>query len=468
MTDPYLTVRNLTSNIINIERFEIHDRLSNVQKGSRITNVTKNVTSLFSAAKNPALLCNATQNVSVQVQPAQTCKASVARPNLPRQILCIFYEINGRKYQSNIIHARCASQYLMSVEGDVNPPCKSLTVYHPEHHHLVIAYRDSYKSWMRSLRDDIPVSSLSIPGTHNSPTYHKALPSVRCQCVPIREQLQKGVRFLDIRVQPEHHKIPLRDEMILVHGVFPVSLTGPRHFRSVVNEVLRFLDENPSETVVMSVKREGTGPSTDENLSRIMRDHYAGDVKKWFTAPRVPYLGEARGKIVLIRRFHLHKDLELEWGGAGWCVNADTWADNSPHSLCPSGDVCIQDFYEVLETENIAKKIVYSTEHLKRASEYVCPPSDQAVDAKQPFYINFLTASNFWKMGCWPDKIAAKLNPAIVEYLCLKHNKADDLSLPNGDGSTGIVVCDWVGLNGNWDIVRCIVGMNARFEKHQQ
>ncbi|KAL9626579.1 MAG: hypothetical protein Q9164_007845 [Protoblastenia rupestris] len=350
----------------------------------------------------------------------------------------------------------------MATDGNPDPPCKHITVYHPGHHHLIIAYRDSYKSWMRSLRDDVPLSALSIPGTHNSPTYHKALPSVRCQVVPVHEQLRKGVRFLDIRVQPEHHKIPLKDEMILVHGVFPISLTGPRHFRSVVDEVLQFLEENPSETIIMSVKREGTGDSTDEHLSRIMRDHYAGDVNKWFTAPRIPYLGEARGKIVLIRRFHLEDGLKGEWGGAGWCINAETWADNSPHSLCPSGDVCIQDFYEVMETESIVKKIQYSIEHLKRASECVCPTDS---GTKLPFYINFLTASNFWKMGCWPDKIAAKLNPAIVEYLCLNHNQADEGCSVKGDGSTGIVVCDWVGDDGNWDIVRCIVGMNARFEK---
>jgi len=31
-----------------------------------------------------------------------------------------------------------------------------------------------------------------------------------------------------------------------------------------------------------------------------------------------------------------------------------------------------------------------------------------------------------------------------------------------GDGGTGIVVLDWVGLGGDWDLVRCIVGMNSR------
>ena len=356
----------------------------------------------------------------------------------------------------------------MLSDGNPDPEHKHVTIYHPEHHHLTIGFRESYRSWMRPLRDDVPLSALSIPGTHNSPTYHKALPSVRCQCVPVREQLRKGVRFLDIRVQPQHHLLPLKDGMLLVHSVFPVSLTGPRYFRPLMNEVLQFLKDNPSETVIMSLKREGTGSSTDEYLSRVLHQHYAHDQKSWFTAPRIPYLGEARGKVVLLRRFRLDESLMSEWGGSGWGIDASIWADNTPNATCPSGDVCIQDFYEVLETHNITQKIQYSTEHLKRAAQSTCPATNQGSPEKQPFYINFLTASNFWKVGCWPDRIAAKLNPAIVEYLCLKHGDPEDEAYSEGDGSTGIVVCDWVGHNGNWEIVRCIVGMNSRFEKVQQ
>ncbi|KAK3176301.1 hypothetical protein OEA41_007624 [Lepraria neglecta] len=285
---------------------------------------------------------------------------------------------------------------------------------------------------------------------------------------PVREQLQQGVRFLDIRVQPEIPLDPSKDGLILVHGVFPISLTGARYFRTVVNEVFEFLDQHPSETIIMSLKREGPGNATDAQLSRILRDHYAGDVNLWFTAPRIPTLAEARGKIVLIRRFTLEERLKNEWGGAGWCINGDTWADNSPHSLCPSGDICFQDFYEVLETESIEKKVQYSIDHLKRAAQCVCPAGSEH---KQPFYVNFLTASNFWKQSCWPDRIAAKLNPAIVDYLCTKHNTPETINSSEegeqsmiGDGSTGIVVCDWVGHEGNWDIVRCIIGMNAAFE----
>ena len=459
-----MTIRNLTSNPITIKHYEINDLQS--------TKISSRSLKLFSKAPaNEKPPPTSLEDVGVLLEPLKSAKADIRPANVPHQALNVFFEIRGEIYQTNITQPTCQSQLLVPLTAD--PHFSHTAVYHPHHHHLAVFYRDQLGSWMKRLKDETPLSALSIPGTHNSPTYHRALPSVRCQVVPVREQLEQGVRFLDIRVQPENPLDPSKDGLVLVHSVFPISLTGPRYFRKLVDEALRFLEQNPSETIIMSVKREGTGNATDAQLSRIMRDHYAGDVNRWFTAPRIPTLGEARGKIVLIRRFTLEARLNNEWSGNGWCINAETWADNSPHSLCPSGDVCIQDFYEVLETENIGQKIQYSTDQLKRAAECVCPcgPDGMSSEPKHPFYINFLTASNFWKMGCWPDKIAAKLNPAIVDYLCTKHNVSEDGSGLEGngdllgDGSTGIVVCDWVGNDGNWDIVRCVVGMNGKYER---
>ena len=456
-----MTIRNLTSTPVKVQHFEIHQR-----HGGKFGEAAKNVTSVFTKSKHRPLTHEKTEEVLVEVPVRETCKLDITPAKTPHEILCIFFEIESQIYQTNIMHATRHSQYLMAVsEKSDPPPFKHITLYHPQHHHLVVAYRNSYSSWMQQLSDDTPISALSIPGTHNSPTYHRALPSVRCQVTTVREQMKRGVRFLDIRVQPEHPSDPTKEGLALVHGVFPISLTGPRLFRTLVEEVLAFLAKFPSETIIMSVKREGPGKATDAQLSRILRDHYANDNHKWFTAPRIPYLGEARGKIVLVRRFGLDESLQSEWGGAGWGIDASCWADNSPNSLCASGDVCIQDFYQVLESQNIEQKIKYSIEHLQRAAarEYTSPslllPNEES---KQPLMINFLTASNFWKVGCWPDRIAAKLNPAIVEYLCLKHNEEGEGA--RGDGGTGIVVCDWVGNDGDWDIIRCIVGMNARYE----
>jgi len=214
----------------------------------------------------------------------------------------------------------------------------------------------------------------------------------------------------------------------------------------------------------MSVKLEGTGTANDQQLSLILHDHYTNGNERWYTKPRIPSLGEVRGRIVLMRRFAIHDSLRGEHEGAGWAIDAENWAYNTPNDR--HGDVCVQDFCEVLETENINEKINFCCSHFERAGESVCPIPGVTTDAIHPvppgpLYLNFLSASNFWKVGCWPDRIAAKMNPAIVEFLCMKHDTEGGMK---GDGGVGIVVCDWVGKDDDWDLVRCIVGMNARLE----
>jgi 1-phosphatidylinositol phosphodiesterase len=191
-------------------------------------------------------------------------------------------------------------------------------------------------------------------------------------------------------------------------------------------------------------------------------------------------LGETREKIVLIRRFALDESLKTENNGTGWCIDAESWPDNCADGVCSSGEIRVQDFYEVAEHTNIEKKIKYSTDQLERAAQTVCVlPGDidaAAMEAvNQPFIVNFLSASNFWRTNCWPDRIAAKVNPKIIDFLCRSHDQSTATAALDGrgrkrigDGSTGIVVCDWVGMNGDWDLVRCIIGMNAKLELREK
>ncbi|KAJ6108306.1 hypothetical protein N7523_009629 [Penicillium sp. IBT 18751x] len=324
---------------------------------------------------------------------------------------------------------------------------------------LAIYSSANLNAWMHELRDDTVLSSLSIPGTHNSPTCHLAPPSVRCQAVSPREQLENGVRFFDIRVQPQYPQ-ELKEELILVHSVFPISLTGTKYFRDLMKEINEFLDKNPSETLIISLKREGPGDAKDEQLAHILNKHYAkDDNQRWWTRPKIPTLGEARGKVILLRRFNIPEDLKQKHEGHGWGIDGSAWADNTANAECPSGQLCIQDFYEVQESTNIEKKIQYVKDHIDRASKTRYPFGEHP--GPHPFYINFLSASNFWKTNTWPEKIAAKVNPAIVNYICRRHRNED------GDSSTGVLVTDWVGLDGDWDLVRCIVGMNAKLRLRQ-
>ncbi|KAI9670678.1 MAG: hypothetical protein M1831_005898 [Alyxoria varia] len=465
-----LTIRNLTARNIDVKLIERYQAPSSLEeKGEKfLGNLASNVTHFGrGSAEDPApsaphlkegALSFARHEENIHIEKFSIKHTDIkASERSSEEVLRVTIECDGQRYRIDTPSRKNESQELVPLAH--NPKLKLTGVFLPEHTFLAIYDSSDLHCWMKHLKDATPLSALSMPGTHNSPTHHRALPSVRCQAVSPREQLQNGVRLFDIRVQPDS---PESAQLHLVHGVFPISLTGPKYFRDLLDDVLKFLSENPSETLVMSIKREGTGNVTDQQLGRILFDHYTrgNNAKHWYIDPHIPTLGQVRGKIVLLRRFAIGPVMQREHGERGWALDAECWADNTP---CDThGCVCVQDFYEVLETENIDKKIKFAEEHLHRASECICHLPGITTDKThpvppEPFYLNFLSASNFWKVGCWPEKIAKKLNPAIIDNLCRTHAKDT-----HGDGGTGIVVLDWVGAEGDWDIVRIIVGLNSK------
>ena len=375
--------------------------------------------------------------------------------------LRLTFTIAGQRYRLDISSTEDRSSLLTPLSA--NSSIDITAIYLPTSSFLALLQFTALERWMSGLPDSLSLSLLSIPGTHNSPAHHRAMPSVRCQAVSVRKQLYNGIRFLDIRLQPASATNLEDESLYLVHGAFSVTLLGYYHFRGLMDRVYAFLDQTPSEAILISLKREGIGKASDDHLARILKRHYIDkDPTKWFTESRIPKLGEVRGKLVLLRRFNYDHKFATEHAPNGWGIDATSWTDNSPFSLNPTGQLCIQDFYEVLASVNIEEKIAYVERHLARAAAASsCKPESNS----SCLYINFASASNFWKTECWPERIAAKLNPAILEYLCREHmnaihskSQAQDQSVSMG--STGLVVCDWLGNNGNWDLVKMILAMN--------
>ncbi|KAK5114874.1 hypothetical protein LTR62_002032 [Meristemomyces frigidus] len=482
-----VTIRNLTAQPLTIklvERYETPNPKDFLPNGGfSVSNVSSNFTTLFSnktshspASVNEKAQAFTKQDVDLRMEPFTTHVTDIKTSERgPAEILRLTLQGDGGgRWRIDTPTPSSASQTLSPLTPV--PKHDYTAIYNSADHFLAILESTNLRNWMKEFQDETPLSALSLPGTHNSPTYHKALPSVRCQAVPPRDQLENGVRFFDIRVQPTNPSDPKDDGLALVHGAFPISLTGPKRFRDLLKTIEGFLDRNPSETLIMSLKREGTGNATDQQLCQILHDHYCSDQARWYTSPSIPTLAQARGKIVLVRRFELADSLKGENDGKGWGLNAENWAYNTPD--CTYGDVRVQDFCEVLETENIEKKISLCCDHFERAAAVVCPIPGVTTDETNPvppgpLYLNFLSASNFWKVGCWPEKIAARLNPAVKDFLVQRHDVGDKgVDGPGekveGDGGVGIVVCDWVGQGGDWDLVRAIVGMNSKLLVRQR
>ncbi|RMD40815.1 hypothetical protein DV735_g4300, partial [Chaetothyriales sp. CBS 134920] len=467
---PKLAVRNVSPvplTLVSVERF-------NPQKeaGFQLSTVTLSL----AAITNATGLTNATTSKPVAPIAADDSPFATSQPNIklppflvvqtdidafvnkPKERLRLTFQTDqGDKYRLN---CPVPVSEAARLEGPANAAAQFTGIFLADQSFVGLFTAFDLAKWQAKIANDTPLGALSIPGTHNSPTCYAAPPSVRCQAVSPVEQLNKGTRFFDIRLQlPEPFDIN-SDRLLMVHSVFPISLLAPKYFRDLYNEILKFLRENPTETLILSLKREGTGTGTDEQLSLILKKYYTNP-REWFTEPRLPTLGEVRGRIVLFRRFNLAPSLKGEWGGKGWGIDATGWADNTPNATCTGGDVCIQDYYEVMSPASISKKIEYSEAQLERSGSCCFDAAHHgARGTKFPLYVNFLSASNFWNVGTWPEKIAAQVNPAVLKFLVRQHMVKPDGGVKEGDWSTGIVVTDWVGVHDNWDLFRAIVGTN--------
>ncbi|KAF2639881.1 1-phosphatidylinositol phosphodiesterase precursor [Massarina eburnea CBS 473.64] len=531
---PPLTIRNLTSLTILLKRLETFEDPNTKQ--SKATGFPSNSKDTTSLAPTALKLGEHAQTFSheelhIELAPFESFSLKTPRlatppdkktPQLSTATLRITIETSsGERYRidTNPSYTQKASKSFTPLTP--HPSTSYTALYHPARPsaHLTIHnnHLPDYSRWMDSLPSALPVSAISIPGTHNAHTHYRGLPSVRCQVNTIKTQLENGIRFLDVRVQPASASDTSKKDLYLVHGAFPISLSGTKYFAPLLQILYTFLDEHPSETILLSLKREGVGSATDDHLAAILTQHYiAPDAEKWYTDPRLPYLGAVRGKIVLVRRYELgapstscststassSSPLESEPPSHG--LDASDWPHNSTHAI--HGPFCVQDWCEVLHPSSIPSKLQYANEHLERAAACTAFVPGFNTDRQHPvppapLHLNFLSGSNFWNKGTWPEKISKVVNRGIEEWVCIGHYLEVPVSNPrepgwtsidigrsddedggrdegfagergrngngvvrkkaeSGDGGTGVVIMDNVGQDGDWDLVRLVVGMN--------
>jgi len=180
--------------------------------------------------------------------------------------------------------------------------------------------------WMAGIAGNPRISQITIPGTHDSGARFETVSgTAKCQSATIAEQLNFGVRLLDIRCRHVH------DSFAIHHGPVFQNMT----FTDVLNDVAAFLKANPSETVILSVKEEHTAAHNTRSFADTFASHVAANPNIWSSAGGVPALDAVRGKIVLLRRF----DSNLTMG-----IDASRWPDNSVFLV---GNLSVQDCYQV-------------------------------------------------------------------------------------------------------------------------
>lgn len=169
--------------------------------------------------------------------------------------------------------------------------------------------------WMKYVDDNKFLDELSIPGTHDSGTCsvdndtEPQSSQVKCQQDYIPTQLHEGIRYFDIRLGKG-------DNPGIDHGSYYLLKKDGQflHLSDVIGYFKTFLNENPTEALIMLVSR-GNDEATDESVTTAFAKVLDDNPKLFYTSSRIPTLHEVRGKIVLLRRFRL----------AGNSVSGHTW-----------------------------------------------------------------------------------------------------------------------------------------------
>ncbi len=189
--------------------------------------------------------------------------------------------------------------------------------------------------WMKYIDDNKFLDELSIPGTHDSGTCsvdndtEPQTSLAKCQQDYIPTQLLEGIRYFDIRLGKG-------DDPGIDHGIFYLLKKDGNylHLSDVIGYFKTFLNENPSEALIMLVSR-GNDEATDESVTTAFANVMGNNSDLFYTSSHVPTLNEVRGKIVLLRRFKLAGD---SVDGHTWGLDLTEWDDkikaHSGKSMC--------------------------------------------------------------------------------------------------------------------------------------
>lgn len=275
-------------------------------------------------------------------------------------------------------------------------------------------------NWMKNLNDNVNINQLSIPGTHDSGTqgvgtevklvnfseckwydvvclarktsesFNYAIDAVgnviagqiwaRCQSLTIAEQLNFGIRFLDMRCRKYNNGFTIH------HGAFYCNL----NFDQVLDETIGFLKQHPTETVLMSVKEEHDAVGNTKFEDILAGYIQAKGSNYFFTKDEHPRLGDVRGKIVILKR--------AGTAGIDFPIDDDAIKCN--------GKVCAQDIYKVMSYGRIDKEkamvemINKSANNINDGILYVNFVSGFALESPYAFsVINNLIFSNYIPKG---------------------------------------------------------------------
>ncbi len=172
------------------------------------------------------------------------------------------------------------------------------------------AHLSHQPAWMSQVADDVPLTSLSVPGTHDTMTYGLLASNevLQCQNWNISTQLDAGMRYFDVRARQR-----TADDSLHIYHADGDTGFG---YQDVLLAMFDFLAANPSEAIIMRLKQEGppvgSAPAvrTFEEAfnfywhnSSITAKQAEEHIHVFDASAPLPTLGDLRSKIFILQNF---------------------------------------------------------------------------------------------------------------------------------------------------------------------
>ena len=307
-------------------------------------------------------------------------------------------------------------------------------------------------NWMGALPDNLRITDISIPGTHDAGTcwVHSDQDHSSDQRYYINELLNAGVRHLDIRtglnddkkvriVHSDHHCLNKEGDDITMD--------------ELMGWITDFLDTNKTETVVFQVKMDKQGSECERKTFEYLKAMAQKENSYIWTGDHVPTLKEVRGKIVIISRLDL-EDLGGEEKGytfkttldgkpALWGLDCHNWRESKDHAtdLAASGadfEVWTQDDFGHMagEKKKYIKGALLGTDD--RGNSTLDRYIDAKLNGKHAWVFNYTSTSSGQK------HVPFDLCKEIHQWLYDRSEYDNPEKLVCGDTFTGVMAFDFI------------------------
>ena len=289
----------------------------------------------------------------------------------------------------------------------------------------------SLSDWMSVILDDTKLTEITLPGTHDScarkfkgeDIFGVTSGISKCQSMNITEQLNAGVRFLDIRCEVDPNSYSVKT----VHGETDCWNGDDYYYLDFVfQDIYNWLDAHPSETVYVCIKEDygdNGVPSFTNAIYEYIHGYGQGKYfygenynyhDKWYLGKSVPTLGQVRGKCVLFNRFDQYIGIE---GDRGVVVNENESGQKIKYNDYSDGtykEPVYEDIYSYntgIGTAHIQDFYKWNTESKIRATQYMLNTPHRHGE----YYINYSSTVSDSSVPN-PKNLSEKVNPSYYSF----------------------------------------------------